>query len=164
MSCKRCVGKRTRVRDRVTERTDAGNPASHLYGDHQYDTYLSSCSYCNRCTQQLVSRFDRCGFRPWVRGLRSRRRRLCRPANELRPSGLVATVLCGAAVFWCAADFCSAAVLCGAAILFYVALFRPIARRGVSFLLRSVPLDQFGGQLIPGRWQGQPGQPRRRLR
>src|SRR5215475_3766493 len=108
-----------------------GDLAPHLYGDHQYDTHLGSCSYCARGAQQLVSRFDRRGFRPRVRRIRSRR--LLRPTDELRPSGLL--VRCSAAVLWCAADYGGAAILRRTVILFHIALFCPIARRGVTYLL-----------------------------
>ena len=66
-------------------------------GDHYYDAYISSCSYCACGTQQFVPRFDRrLGFRPW----------------GLRPAGLCGTAgFCGTP-----AGLCGTAYLCGPAI------------------------------------------------
>jgi hypothetical protein len=80
--------------------------SSRLHGEHHYDAYISSCSYCACGTQQFVPRFDRrLGFRPW--GLRPAG--LCGTAGFCgTPAGLCSTAyLCGPA------DFCGPTYLCG---------------------------------------------------
>jgi hypothetical protein len=75
--------------------------SSRLHGEHHYDAYIGSCSYCACGTQQYVPRFDRrLGFRPW----------------GLRPAGLCGTAgLCGAAELCGTAGFCGTADLRGPA-------------------------------------------------